>query len=123
MMMSLKQVRLVYFCLDIPSIKLIPLVMSITADGVHLLQQIPLTHSFDDVTARQCSLDRDSAACIFFSSGSTGVPKPATLTHFAIVNDINQPWGTDCDRFYERVCLPIPIHFIFGYLNATLHIL
>jgi fatty-acyl-CoA synthase len=93
------------------------------APGVHLLQQIPLTSSIDDVAARQNLLDADSPACIFFTSGTTGSPKAATLTHFAIVNEINHSWGTDIDNFYERICLPVPIYFSFGYINATMQIL
>ena len=91
--------------------------------GVHVLQKIMVTSSPEDVLERQNLVECESPACIFFTSGTTGHPKASAISHFTIVNEINQSWGTDCDQFYERLCVPVPIYFIYGYMNATMHIL
>ncbi len=66
------------------------------------------------LTAREEAVESDDAACIVFTSGTTGVPKGATLSHHAIVNC---GWFTGARLRYsrsDRICLPIPMHHVLA---------
>ncbi len=71
----------------------------------------------DELTA---SLDPDDPINLQFTSGTTGSPKGATLTHFNIVN--NARFTTDRIRFTEsdRLCIPVPLYHCFGMAMGTL---
>ncbi len=71
----------------------------------------------DTITA---SLNPDDPINIQFTSGTTGAPKGATLTHFNIVN--NARFVTDRIKFTEadRLCIPVPLYHCFGMVMGTL---
>jgi fatty-acyl-CoA synthase len=71
----------------------------------------------DAVTA---TLDRHDAINIQFTSGTTGLPKGATLSHRNIVN--NARFTTDAMAFTEddRLCIPVPFYHCFGMVMGTL---
>lgn len=71
----------------------------------------------DAITA---SLNPDDPINIQFTSGTTGAPKGATLTHFNIVN--NARFVTDRINFTEtdRLCIPVPLYHCFGMVMGTL---
>jgi fatty-acyl-CoA synthase len=79
----------------------------------------------DRVRAFQRELDFDEPINIQYTSGTTGFPKGATLTHHNILNNayfIAQLLGyTERDR----VCIPVPLYHCFGMvignLGATTH--
>ena len=66
------------------------------------------------LAAREATLDVHDPINIQFTSGTTGNPKGATLTHHNIVNNgaaIAAVLGyTDADR----VCIPVPLYHCFG---------
>lgn len=70
-------------------------------------------------------LQPDDAINIQFTSGTTGNPKGATLTHFNILN--NGFFVGEALRFTEqdRLCIPVPLYHCFGMvmgnLNCTTH--
>ncbi len=70
-------------------------------------------------------LQPDDAINIQFTSGTTGQPKGATLTHFNILN--NGYFVGESIRFTEqdRLCIPVPLYHCFGMvmgnLNCTSH--
>ena len=66
------------------------------------------------------SLDPDDPINIQFTSGTTGAPKGATLTHFNIVN--NARFVTRAIRFteFDRLCIPVPLYHCFGMVMGTL---
>jgi len=88
--------------------------------------------NFDDVLARASddwlarvdeitgSLDFDDPINIQFTSGTTGSPKAATLTHHNIVNNASMSAGIL--RFTERdkLCIPVPMYHCFGMVLGTL---
>ncbi|MBS0395168.1 MAG: AMP-binding protein [Proteobacteria bacterium] len=65
-------------------------------------------------------LDPDQPYNIQFTSGTTGSPKGATLTHFNIVNNgffVGEAMRlTDADR----VCIPVPLYHCFGMVLGVL---
>lgn len=71
----------------------------------------------DDITA---SLSPDDAINIQFTSGTTGAPKGATLSHYNIVN--NAYFTVDRMNFTEadRLCIPVPLYHCFGMVLGTL---
>lgn len=66
------------------------------------------------------SLHPDDPINIQFTSGTTGAPKGATLTHRNIVNNADQV--TDCMNFTDadRLCIPVPFYHCFGMVMGTL---
>ncbi len=70
--------------------------------------------------AFSASLDPDDAINIQFTSGTTGMPKGATLTHRNIVN--NAHFVTRAIKLTEndRLCIPVPFYHCFGMVMGTL---
>ncbi len=66
------------------------------------------------------SLEPDQAINIQFTSGTTGLPKGATLTHFNIVN--NGYFVGEGMRLgpEDRVCIPVPLYHCFGMVLGVL---
>ena len=70
--------------------------------------------------AISASLDPDRPYNIQFTSGTTGTPKGATLSHFNIVN--NGYFVGECLRLTprDRVCIPVPMYHCFGMVLGVL---
>ncbi len=66
------------------------------------------------------SLGPDDAINIQFTSGTTGMPKGATLSHYNIVN--NARYVTDRIRLCEtdRLAIPVPLYHCFGMVMGVL---
>ncbi|MBT4774059.1 MAG: AMP-binding protein [Rhodospirillaceae bacterium] len=74
----------------------------------------------DKVAALAPSLQFDDPINIQFTSGTTGSPKGATLTHHNILNNgyfIGETMAlTDADR----ICIPVPLYHCFGMVLGNL---
>ncbi len=81
--------------------------------------------SHDELRARSGGLTPDDPINIQYTSGTTGFPKGATLTHRNILNN-GYFVGRGC-RYTEedRICIPVPFYHCFGMvmgnLGATTH--
>ncbi len=66
------------------------------------------------------ALDPDDAINIQFTSGTTGAPKGATLSHFNVVN--NARYAASAMRLSERdrLCIPVPLYHCFGMVLGVL---
>jgi fatty-acyl-CoA synthase len=66
------------------------------------------------------ALDPDDAINIQFTSGTTGSPKGATLTHKNIVNNARFTTGTMAVTENDRIAIPVPLYHCFGMVLGTL---
>ncbi len=70
--------------------------------------------SESDLDAIESRLQFDDAINIQYTSGTTGFPKGATLSHHNILN--NAYFTTEVVRYteHDRVCVPVPFYHCFG---------
>jgi len=74
----------------------------------------------DQLSALENSLQFDDAINIQYTSGTTGFPKGATLSHHNILN--NGFFIGEALRYSERdrVCIPVPFYHCFGMVLGNL---
>lgn len=79
-------------------------------------QTVPL----EDLRARMAGLAADDAINIQYTSGTTGFPKGATLSHRNILN--NGYFTTELINFgpADRLCIPVPFYHCFGMVLGNL---
>ena len=92
----------------------------------------PGTYNFDDLLkpvtpGALAALDAITATLncfepinIQFTSGTTGSPKGATLTHHNILNNANYVAIELAYNENERLCIPVPLYHCFGMVFGTL---
>jgi len=93
---------------------------------------VPGMYRFDDIAglapvdadeqlaARAKASQPDDAINIQFTSGTTGLPKGATLTHFNVLNNgyfSGQAMGFS---HQDRLCIPVPLYHCFGMVLGVL---
>ena len=78
------------------------------ADQVRRISEIQPTLSSDDVINIQ------------FTSGTTGSPKGASLTHHNILNNANQVAAGMKLSQEDRLCIPVPMYHCFGMVLGKL---
>ena len=76
--------------------------------------------STEAYTARQQSLQCDQPVNIQYTSGTTGAPKGATLSHYNILNNgfmVGESLGL---TVRDRMVIPVPLYHCFGMVMANL---
>lgn len=72
----------------------------------------------------QSSIAPDGGCNIQFTSGTTGKPKAALLSHFSMINNgYHTGVRQEFDKRYARVCLNNPLFHVYGCIVATLNCL
>ncbi len=78
------------------------------------------TGDADELARRQAVLSPDDPINIQYTSGTTGFPKGATLSHHNILNN-GYNVGRLCGYTPEdRVCIPVPFYHCFGMVMGNL---
>jgi fatty-acyl-CoA synthase len=89
-------------------------------DGFMPWKMLASTIDRDRLAAIGATLDRNDPINIQFTSGTTGFPKGATLTHRNILNnghfDARQIKLSEKDR----ICIPVPLYHCFGMVLGNL---
>nr|XP_053656123.1 uncharacterized protein LOC128704931 [Cherax quadricarinatus] len=58
---------------------------------------------------------------IQFTSGTTGLPKAAVLTHHMVINNAYSTGRrADYDKSHVRICLPVPLYHCFGCVGGVI---
>ncbi|MDP9521963.1 AMP-binding protein [Pseudomonas putida] len=86
----------------------------------HALAERAGQTSTDACTARQQSLQFDQPVNIQYTSGTTGAPKGATLSHYNILNNgfmVGESLGLTAR---DRMVIPVPLYHCFGMVMANL---
>ncbi|XP_058818355.1 medium-chain acyl-CoA ligase ACSF2, mitochondrial-like isoform X2 [Topomyia yanbarensis] len=120
---------------DSPPMKLksstVPTLSSIIVDSG--TNKLPGTLAFEDllqlatetgvsqIEALQASISPDSGTSLLFTSGTTGQPKAALLSHFGMVNNGTQAaYRNELDRKQHRICLQVPLFHVFGMVFGSI---
>jgi fatty-acyl-CoA synthase len=84
------------------------------------LRELGKTIAPETLIARGATLQFDDAINIQYTSGTTGFPKGATLSHHNILNN-GYFVGEGC-RYteHDRVCIPVPLYHCFGMVMGNL---
>ena len=83
--------------------------MALTEDGMDEL-----------LASRAAALHHDDAINIQYTSGTTGFPKGATLSHSNILNNAFFVGEACAYTEEDRVCIPVPLYHCFGMVLGTL---
>ncbi|MFG0401400.1 AMP-binding protein [Pseudomonas sp. zjy_11] len=86
----------------------------------HALTERAGQTSVEACTARQQSLQFDQPVNIQYTSGTTGAPKGATLSHYNILNNgfmVGESLGLTAR---DRMVIPVPLYHCFGMVMANL---
>jgi fatty-acyl-CoA synthase len=73
-----------------------------------------------DLRERESALQFDDAVNIQYTSGTTGAPKGATLSHHNILNNGYFVGQTLRYTPEDRICVPVPFYHCFGCVMANL---
>jgi len=86
----------------------------------HDFMQLAGQVSTDELAGRQIQLAPHDPINIQYTSGTTGTPKGATLSHFNILN--NAWFGARRMNFtdQDRLVIPVPLYHCFGMVTANL---
>jgi fatty-acyl-CoA synthase len=73
-----------------------------------------------DLRAREAVLDFDDAVNIQYTSGTTGFPKGALLSHHNIVNNGLLIGGSMKITARDKICIPVPFYHCFGMVLGNM---
>ena len=76
--------------------------------------------SADELRVRADSLDHGDAINIQYTSGTTGNPKGATLSHHGILNNALLVARACAYDETDRICIPVPLYHCFGMVMGNL---
>ena len=107
----------------LPSLRVLVQISDTPIAGAYSFQEVlekATSGYFERLDHISNGLRPDDAINIQFTSGTTGSPKGATLSHKNIINN-----AVSCAKamnltHYDRVCIPVPLYHCFGMVLGTL---
>jgi len=70
----------------------------------------------EESVAASATPDPDDVAVIFYTSGTSGLPKGVTLTHKNILSNIYALLSLNLVQSRDRVLLPLPLHHVYPFV-------
>ncbi|MFT3881849.1 MAG: AMP-binding protein [Gemmatales bacterium] len=93
-------------------------VIQLEKDWAELHQSRQVT--MEELEAREALLHFDDPINIQYTSGTTGFPKGATLTHHNLLNNAYSTGALLGYSELDRVCVPVPFYHCFGMVLGNL---
>jgi len=104
----------------LPGVRLMVALGDAVHDGFLPWAQLRAAPDRAALAAAAATLDRNDAINIQFTSGTTGFPKGATLTHRNILNNGYFTGRTIKLGPQDRICIPVPLYHCFGMVLGNL---
>ncbi|MCW6530052.1 AMP-binding protein [Sphingomonas sp. MMSM20] len=105
---------------NVPGLRLAVSLGAEAHDGFLPWDELRATPDEAALAAAEAALHPDDAINIQFTSGTTGLPKGATLTHRNILNNGYFTARTLHLGPDDRICVPVPLYHCFGMVLANL---
>ncbi|XP_060528278.1 medium-chain acyl-CoA ligase ACSF2, mitochondrial-like [Cylas formicarius] len=111
-------------CKAVPSLESIIIITDEDLRGAYKYQEIfdlATPEGISSIRSLQNSILMDEPAHIQFTSGTTGHPKAAAVSHFSMVNNSHYVGKrNELDRKYHRMCIQVPLFHAIGTVIAIL---
>ena len=107
----------------LPHLKHVIRMGSETTPGMHNFNavcQLGGANEYAQLSTIETQLDANDAINIQFTSGTTGNPKGATLTHRNILNNAYFVGRNMQLSSADKLCIPVPLYHCFGMVMGTL---